>query len=76
MRIFSTASGDYRVTSEHPFTGQDIVSIAHKIARESDGHETVFDWPIITDEFDGEVWQLWFVAPETDNAYLNHEELV
>ena len=74
MRIFSTASGDYRVTSEYPFTSQDIASAAHKIGR--DTSDVVFDWPVLTDEFDGEVWQLWFIVPEVDNSYLDHEELV
>lgn len=74
MRIFKTTSGDYRVISEFPFTVSDITSVAHRIGRE-DG-VIVFDWPVLTDEVDDfGIWQIWFVSPERDDSYLDHEEL-
>lgn len=74
MRIFKTASGDYRVTNEYAFTTGDIISVAHQIAREN-SDSIVFDWPVITDEEENGIWQIWFIAPEVDSSYLDHEVL-
>lgn len=75
MQIFKTFSGDYRVVQEYPFTPGDIMSVAHKVARESD--DILFDWPVLTDDTDDAGnWQIWFINPEGDDSYLDHEELV
>lgn len=74
MRIFSTVSGDYRVIQDFPFTPSDIMSAAYLIAR--DTSDVVFDWPVITDDEESGIWQIWFLVPEVDNSYLDHEVLV
>lgn len=72
MRIFKTVSGDYRVTAEYAFTALDIVEAANEIA--VDG-ASVHEWPVVTDEVENGIWQIWFITPEVDSSYLDHEVL-
>jgi hypothetical protein len=73
MRIYLSACGDYKVTSTMPFAPSDILSVAHKIARQSD--DIIFDWPVTIEENHG-LWVMWLINPVPSDNYLDFEELV
>lgn len=74
MLISHHSSGDFKVVSEFPLNLWDIQKIVRRI--HFDHLTNVQEWPIITELDDAvDYWVYWFVSPEIDSSYLDHEVL-